>query len=707
MSCGIAFMYHVGIMMDPMSPQNAAKPPIAKKVPKKLVSHGDVRVDDYFWLRDRANPDVIEYIEAENRYTGEVMKPTEDLQKSLFKELASRIKGTDTTVPDKIDVFYYYTRTEEGKQYPIYCRRKGSMEVAEEVLLDVNAASEGNVFFSVEQCRPSPDHGRLAYLVDNNGSERNTLFIKDLRTGSLLEDRMMNVYSLVWANDSKTLFYSTMDEENRPFKVFRHTVGTNPAHDVEVFHERDPAFYYMHLWKSKDRRHVLVHVESATTSEVHCTSADRPTEPFRLVRPRKHGVIYGVLSHEDAFYIVTNENAENFKVMRAPVSGPDEWSTVVPHRERMCIAISNPDPWVDISRNFLVLFERENAIARINVVDLKDLSSHLVDLPESLCHVFPIETYDFESDVMRFGFSSMVTPPRVYDYDMRKKVLVLKKQEEVPGYDPSLYASERIHARAKDGTLIPISVVYRKGFKKDGANPGFLYGYGAYGDFEGPAPEFEMRFLPLLDRGFVCAKAHIRGGGDLCKRWHEDGRMLKKMNTFTDFIACAEHLVCERYVAKDKLVARGMSAGGLLMGAVVTKRPDLFKVVVAEVPFVDAINTMLDSSIPLTIGEFEEWGNPEDRRYYDYMMQYSPYDNVSRMAYPHMLVTGAMNDARVQYWEPTKWVAKLRANKTDDNIIILRTNIIEGHAGASGRYDYLRWFAFMYAFILDRLGMRQ
>jgi oligopeptidase B len=346
-------------------------------------------------------------------------------------------------------------------------------------------------------------------------------------------------------------------------------------------------------------------------------------------------------------------------------------------------------------------------MSRIRIINLKDQSSHFVELPEKLYHIVPVETYDFESDVIRFQFSSMVTSPRVYDYDMRKRKLELKKQEEVPGYDPSLYSSERIYARAKDGVLVPISLVFKKGLKMTGKNPGYLYAYGAYGDFEGPAPEFETKFLPLLDRGFVCAKAHIRGGGDLCKRWHEEGRMLKKINSFTDFIACAEHLIEEGYTSSDRLVIKGKSAGGLLMGAVTTMRPEIFKVVVAEVPFVDVINTMLDPSIPLTIPEFEEWGNPEDKEYYEYFKLYSPYDNVRKRDYPNLLVTGALNDSRVQYWEPAKWVAKLRANKTDDNTILLRTNIVEGHSGASGRYDYLKWFAFMYAFIFDKLGIRR
>jgi oligopeptidase B len=689
-----------------MPPQTTAPPPIARKVPKKLVTHGEARIDDYFWIRDRSNPGVIEYIEAENRYTNDVMKPTEQLQKDLFKELVGRTKQTDMTVPDKIDNFYYYSRTEDGKQYPIYCRKKDSLEAKEEIILDVNKVSEGNSFFYVEQCKASPNHKLLLYLADMNGSERNTLFIKDLMTGVLMEDRIRDVHTAEWANDNKTIFYSTMDVDNRPFKVFRHVIGADPLKDVEVYHEKDQAYYYMRLWKSKTKEYLFVHGESATTSEVHYLKADHPSEPFRMMRPRKHGVIYGVIHHSDSFYIVTNDDAKNFKIMRAPVSDPGEWKMVVPHRENVCIAISNPYPWVDINRDFMVLFERENAMSRIRIINLKDQSSHFIELPEKLYHIVPVETYDFESDVIRFQFSSMVTPPRVYDYDMRKRTLELRKQEEVPGYDPSLYSSERIYARAKDGVLVPISLVFKKGLKMTGKNPGYLYAYGAYGDFEGPAPEFEMKFLPLLDRGFVCAKAHIRGGGDLCKRWHEEGRMLKKINSFTDFIACAEHLIEEGYTSSDRLVIRGKSAGGLLMGAVTTMRPEIFKVVVAEVPFVDVINTMLDPSIPLTIPEFEEWGNPEDKEYYEYFKLYSPYDNVRKRNYPNLLVTGALNDSRVQYWEPAKWVAKLRANKTDDNTILLRTNIVEGHSGASGRYDYLKWFAFMYAFIFDKLGLK-
>lgn len=690
-----------------MSKDALPRPPIARKVPKRIVKHGDERVDDYHWFRDRSNPGVIEYIEAENRYTNEFMKRTEGFQKRLFAELAGRIAETDSTVPEKIGDFLYYLRTEKGKQYPKVCRRRVGPDAPEEVILDVNEAAQGNDFFNVDTHKVSPDHRLLAYLADTTGSERHTLFVKDLGSGRLLEDRVTNVSAVEWANDSKTILYSTMDEEYRPYKVFKHLIGTEPEKDVQLYHEEDPAFYYMTLSKTKTKAFIILHVESATTSEVHCLDANRPGGQFRVFRPRKHGVTYFVLHHAGRFFIVTNENAPNFKIMEAPQEDPSEanWRTVVPHRTSTAIDVSDPHPWVEAFRDHLVVYERANAIGRIRVIRLEDGGSSYVPLPENVCHVSPVETSDFDSPTLRFSYSSMVTPPRIYDYDMRTGALILRKQEDIPGFDASQYVSERISARAKDGTMIPVSLIHRKGLVKDGRSPCYLYGYGAYADFEGPAAKFNANLLSLLDRGFVCANAHIRGGGDLGRQWHKDGSMLTKINSFTDFIACAEHLVAEGYTSKDRLVARGKSAGGLLMGAVTNMRPDLFKVVIAEVPYVDAINTMLDPTIPMTVGEFEEWGNPEHKEFYDYLKLYSPYDNVERKAYPNMLVTAGLNDSRVQYWEPTKWVAKLRAMKTDDNIILLRTNIVEGHMGASGRYDHLRWHAFMFAYVLEMLGI--
>jgi len=693
-----------------MNREHVPTPPIARKVPKELVTHGDARVDNYFWLRDRANPGVIEYIEAENRYADEATKHTEPLKKKLIEELKSRMIETDISVPQKKDDYYYYTRSEKGKQYPIHCRKKGTLNAEEEVILDENDIAKESVFFTVNMHKVSPDHRMLAYLADTNGSERNTLYVKDLGTEELLSEQIPNTSEMEWANDNKTIFYSIMDNAARAYKVFRHVLGTNPKADVEVFHEEDPGFYYLVLSKTKTRKYILITVESATTSEVHYIRADRPKDGFKVMRARKHRVVYFAIHHEDRFFIVTNENAINFKIMEAPESDPaaKNWKEFVPHREGVSIDVSDPYPFVEAFNGYLVIFERENGQGRIRVLNLKDKRSHYIDFPEEIFMAYPIENPDPESEELWIKYFSMVTPDAIYAYDLRAKKLELKKQDKFSGYDPLMYHQERVFAKARDGKNVLITLVHRKDLKKEGRNPTYLYGYGAYGTFEWATYNtFNSMLIPLLERGFVCAHAHIRGGGELGRRWHEDGRMLKKINTFTDFIACAEHLIAERYTSTDRLTIRGRSAGGLLMGAVTNMRPDLFKVVVAEVPFVDAVTTMLDPSIPQTVGEFEEWGNPALKQEYDYIKTYSPYDNIERKPYPNMLITASLNDIRVPYWEPVKWTAKLRAMKTDYNTILLKTGIVEGHSGASGRYDHLTYFAYMYAFILDRLGMRE
>jgi len=693
-----------------MNREHVPTPPIARKVPKELVTHGDVRVDNYFWLRDRANPGVIEYIEAENRYADEATKHTEPLKKKLIEELKSRMIETDISVPLKMDDYYYYTRSEKGKQYPIHCRKKGALNAEEEVILDENDIAKESVFFTVNMHKVSPDHRMLAYLADTNGSERNTLYVKDLGTEELLSEQIPNTSEMEWANDNKTIFYSIMDNAARAYKVFRHVLGTDPKVDVEVFHEEDPGFYYLVLSKTKTRKYILITVESATTSEVHYIRADRPKDGFKVMRARKHRVVYFAIHHEDRFFIVTNENAINFKIMEAPESDPaaKNWKEFVPHREGVSIDVSDPYPFVEAFKGHLVIFERENGQGRIRVLNLKDKRSQYIDFPEEIFMAYPIENPDPESEELWIKYFSMVTPDTIYAYDLRAKKLELKKQDKFSGYDPSMYHQERVFAKARDGKNVLITLVHRKDLKKEGRNPTYLYGYGAYGTFEWATYNtFNSMLIPLLERGFVCAHAHIRGGGELGRRWHEDGRMLKKINTFTDFIACAEHLIAERYTSTDRLTVRGRSAGGLLMGAVTNMRPDLFKVVVAEVPFVDAVTTMLDPSIPQTVGEFEEWGNPALKQEYDYIKTYSPYDNIERKPYPNMLITASLNDIRVPYWEPVKWAAKLRATKTDYNTILLKTGIVEGHSGASGRYDHLKYFAYMYAFILDRLGMRE
>jgi oligopeptidase B len=673
-----------------------------------MATHGHERIDEYYWLRDRSNPGVIEYIEAENRYASEMMKHTEKLQQRLFEEMKGRTSETDETVPATIDGFLYYTRTEKGRQYRIHCRKFEHVDDEEEIVLDENEVAQGSAFFKAGLVKPSPDHTMLMYLADTDGSERHTLFVKDLRTGELLSDRIANTHDAEWANDSRTIFYSTMGPEYRPDKVWRHELGRDPKGDELVYHERDPAFYYMEVTKTKSLEYILVTVESATTSEVHYLPADRPMSELRLFCPRKPGVAYFVLHWDGRFYIVTNEDAVNFKIMEAPASDHSRgnWKELVPHRERVAIDVSDPHPWVELFKGYLVVFERENAQGRIRVYRLKDMGSYTIEFPERLYFVMPVHNPDPTSTKLRVKYWSWTTPTTIYDFDLETRFLDLRKRDIVPGHNPSMYASEMLFAKARDGTRVPLSVVYRKGLRKDGSNPCFLYGYGAYGTFEWSTSEFDKATLSLLERGFVCAYAHIRGGADMGRAWHREGRVLKKMNSFTDFIACAEHLVKEGYTSPKRIAAFGRSAGGLLMGGISNMRPDLFGVVVAEVPFVDGVTTMLDPSIPLTVGEFEEWGNPATKEHYDYMLQYSPYDNVVAKEYPNMLVTAGFNDSRVQYWEPLKWVAKLRAKKTDDGLVLLRTGMVEGHAGASGRYDHLRYDAFVYAFILDRMDIK-
>lgn len=702
------FNYRVAIKAS-MARERVVRPPVAKKIPKDLVHHDDKRVDEYYWMRERTDPEVAKYIEAENRYTDVMTKHLKPLEEKIFRELAEKTVITDSTVPVKFDDYYYYSRTEQDKQYAILCRKKGSVDAPEEIILDMNKAAEGKDFFNCDVYQVSPDHNLLAYLVDLDGSERHELFVKDLRTGEHLPDRISNTSSMVWASDNKTLFYSIMDFDFRPYKVLRHVLGTDSKTDMVVSHEKDRAFYYYDLSKTKTRQYITITAVSATTSEVRYLRADRPNGRFKTVRPREHGLEYYVTHHGDRFFIVTNELAPNFKIVTAPVSdpSPQNWKEFMPHSDDIMIDVSHPFAYVDVYKDWIAVFQHEDALPRIKVISLKDGSSHNVELPEKLSFVMPETTYDFSSDVLRFNFSSLTTPDSVYDYNMATHALELRKKLKVPGYDPNDYVSDRIFAQASDGTKIPLLVLHKKGVERTGSNPAYLYSYGAYGDYWGGAPVFNPRVIPLLDRGFVCAKGQIRGGGYMGKKWHKGGSMLTKINTFTDFLACAEKLVAEKYTSPDKLVIRGRSAGGLLMGAVTNMRPDLFKVVVAEVPFVDVITTMFDPSIPLTVGEFEEWGDPSILEFYEYFKKYSPYDNLSAKAYPNILVSTAMNDSRVQYFEPLKWVAKLRAMKKDKNLLLLRVKSVEGHSGASGKLDYLKWYGFMYAFIMDRLGITE
>jgi len=683
-------------------PTKPLTPPVAKIEPKTTVVLGDTLIDNYAWLREKSNPEVIKYLEDENAYTEAVMKPTKRLQKKLYNEMLARIKETDESVPVKIDSFYYYTRTVKGSQYPIYCRKKGSLEGAEEILLDQNGLAAGHKYCEIGEFKVSPDHKLLAYAVDFNGSEMHLLFFKNLASGQMLPDTIRDVsYGLEWANDNQTIFYTTLDTIMRPDKLWRHRLGDAPANDIMVFHEPDEMFY-LGLGKTRSQAYLMLVLGSQITTEVHYLSADRPDGRFRLFCPRKTGVEYSIDHHGDKFYILTNENAINFRLLETPIAKPEKrnWKEKIAHRPDVMLS------GIDLFRDQLVVYERENGLENIRIENLNTGATHYIDFPEPVYTLDGDENPDFNTKVLRFKYTSLVTPRSVYDYDMENKTRELKKQSEVLGhYDPDQYQSERIYATASDGVKVPVSLVYKKGLVKDGSHPLYLNGYGAYG-YPSEARFSSIR-LSLLDRGFVYAIAHVRGGGEMGRPWYEDGKLLRKKNTFTDFIACADLLVAEKYTSADKLIANGGSAGGLLMGTITNLRPELFKVVVADVPFVDLINTMLDKSIPLTAIEWEEWGNPNLEKYYAYMKSYSPYDNVVAKAYPHLLITAGLNDPRVAYWEPAKWTAKLRALKTDHNVLLLKTDMGKGHFSATGRYDYLKEIAFEYAFIFDKLGIRK
>ena len=676
------------------------KPPVAEIIPKLDIMQDEQRTDNYFWLRDKSNPKVIEYLEAENRYTEAVMKHTEPFQEQLYQELLGRIKETDLTVPEKLDDYFYYTRTETGKQYRIYCRKQGSLDAAEEILLDGNSLAEGHDYMAIGAYEVSPNHQLLAYAINTTGDEKFTLRVKDLSTGELLPDEVPNIYyGVEWANDNQTLFYTTLDDTKRPYKLHRHKLGSDSQEDALVYHETDESFY-LHLGKTRSNAYLLMNLESNNTSEVHYLEADDPTGDFKVFQPRRREVEYSVEHHSDRFLIVTNVDAKNFKLIEAPVDAPSEanWKEVISHRE--AVKIDGVSPF----QNHLVVYERENGLKQIRIFELATNEVHSVDFPEPVYTFWGGGNREFNTNILRFHYSSFITPNSVFDYNMDAKTRELKKQEEVlGGYDPSRYESQRIFAKTADGTQIPVSLVYKKGMTQDGNNPQLLIGYGSYG--ASIDPNFSSNSLSLLDRGFIVAIAHIRGGGEMGRPWYESGKLLNKKSTFTDFITCAEHLIAENYTTSDKLVIQGGSAGGLLMGAVMNIRPELFKAVLAHVPFVDALNTMLDASIPLTVIEYEEWGNPNEKPYYDYIRSYSPYDNIEAKNYPNLLVTAGLNDPRVHYWEPAKWTAKLRASKTDSNRILLKTEMGSGHGGPSGRYDALKETAFEYAFILDVLGI--
>jgi oligopeptidase B len=672
-----------------------SEPPKAKIRPHTLSMHGDIRIDNYYWLREKENPDVRAYLRDENAYTRAVMKETEPLQKELYDEMLARIKETDLSVPERIDTYYYYSRTEKGKQYSIYCRKKDVPDADEEVLLDVNDLAKDKPYLRVGVAEISPDHTLLAYSTDTDGSETYSLFVKNCITGAIVDTRIDGThYSIEWMNDSLSFCYTLLNESKRPYRVYRHTLGTDPAGDELLYHEGDEGFF-LWLGKTRSEKYIILTADSNNTTEVRFLDADVRDAHFRLFAARRRGIEYSLDHRKDRFYIVTNEEAKNFKLLSTPVDAIDPRHLVeeIPHREDCKL------DGIDLFANHMVVYERTDGLKTIRVRSFENNDVHAISFPEPVYNVSPADNPEYKTDLLRFHYTSFITPMSVYDYNMNTRERELKKRTEVlGGYDPARYVSERIYATAADGTKVPISMVYRTTTRRDGTHPLLLYGYGAYGISQDVA--FSSNRLSLLDRGFIFAIAHVRGGGEMGRQWYEDGKLFKKKNTFTDFIGCAEHLSTERYTSPENLVVYGGSAGGLLIGAVINMQPGLFCGAVANVPFVDVLTTMLDASIPLTVIEYDEWGNPNDQTVYEYMKSYSPYDNVTASAYPHLLVLAGLNDPRVQYWEPAKWTAKLRALKTDKNTLLLKTDMKAGHGGTSGRYDYLKDIAFEYAFIL-------
>lgn len=693
-----------GIGLAQQAPAPAAvgtlAPPLAAVRPHRFDEHGNVRVDQYYWLRDRDNPEVIKYLEDENAYTKAVMAHTAALQERLFEELKGRVRQTDQSVPYRQGGYYYYTRLVEGKNYPIYARKRGSLDAPEEILIDGNALGEGKPFFQVMGWQISSGENLLAYAIDTIGRRISTIRIKDLRTGRDLADVIPRVTgNMAWAEDNRTLFYTKQDSVTlRPSRIYRHTLGTAASADQLVYEDTDET-YYTSVFKTRSNRYVMIQSWQTMTTEYHYLPADRPHTPFKVLLPRERGREYFADHFGDYFYVLTNDHAKNFRLMRTPVANPGlgNWQEVIAHRPDVLIED------FDIFRDYLVVTERKDGLVQLRIRPWSGAVEHYLDFGEQAYLAYVSTNRVFDTPILRYGYTSLTTPTSTYDYDMRTRQKTLLKRDEIlGGFDPANYVTERLYTTARDGARVPVSLVYRKGLARPA--PLLLTGYGSYGSSSDPT--FSSDRLSLLDRGFAFAIAHIRGGSEMGREWYENGRQLHKKNTFTDFIDVADDLVRRGLTTPDRLFARGASAGGLLMGAVINMRPELFRGVVAGVPYVDVITTMMDSTIPLTTGEYDEWGDPHDPTFYSYMLSYSPYDNVERKAYPNLLITAGLHDSQVQYFEPAKWTARLRAMKTDTNRLILRTNMEAGHGGSSGRYKRWRDVAFEYAFMLDLAGVR-
>jgi len=692
----------------------AIQPPVAEKIEQRLEANGDVRIDNYYWMKltddqknaensDEQTKNVLNYLNAENEYTSEMLKSTEELQKKLYDEIVGRIKQTDESVPYFQNGYWYYTRFEEGKEYPVYCRKEGTMEGTEQVMLNVNDMASGFAYYQVAGRSVSTDNKILAFAVDTVSRRQYTVYFKSLDTGEIADLSIPNTTGgVTWANDNKTVFYTKKDPLTlRSDKIFRHALGTDAAQDKEIYYEKDDTFY-TGVYKTKSDKYIIIWSGSTLTNEYRIIDANNPTKDFRVFSPRERGLEYSIEHYKDKFYVVTNLDAVNFRLMETPENktAKENWKEVIPHREDVLLQ------GIEVFKDHLVVSERNNGLVQLRIINQKDMSEHYLDFGEEAYTAYISNNPEFDSKVLRYGYTSLTTPNSTYDYDMVTREKKLMKQDEVLGdFNADNYVTERIWATARDGVKVPISLVYKKGFVKDGSAPMQLYGYGSYGATIDPS--FSSTRLSLLDRGFVYAIAHIRGGQMLGRKWYEDGKMFKKKNTFTDFVDCAKYLIEEKYTNSDKLFAYGGSAGGLLMGAVANMSPETFKGIIAAVPFVDVMSTMLDESIPLTTGEYDEWGNPNELESYQYMKSYSPYDNVEAKDYPNMLVTTGYWDSQVQYWEPAKWVAKLRDMKTDNNKLLLYANMDVGHGGASGRFERYKLTALQYAFMLDILGIKQ
>ncbi|MBL8102893.1 MAG: S9 family peptidase [Anaerolineales bacterium] len=670
-----------------------------------LTQHGVARNDEYYWMRDREDPEVIKFLQAENKYLEETLSHIKPLQEILFQEMKGRIQEVDSSVPEEFENYFYYTRTEAKKQYPIYCRKKSSLEAPEEILLDQNILAEGNEFCSVSAFSISPDQTKLAYSVDLEGAEVYTIYIKDLITGELLPEQIQrahgNVYystGVEWAKDNKTIYYLTLDEYHRADKLFRHTLGTNPSEDTLLFHETDDTFA-LSLHKSRSKDYLMLFHYNTLAQEMRFMRTDQPDADLKLIQPRQLGLEYYAGHHGDFLYIITNKDAYNYKLVKAPISAPgmENWQDVIPHREDVLLE------HFDLFENHIVLHERKNGIKQLHVCKINDVGkSFYVKFPDPTYEAAVEINLEFKSKHVRVKYSSLITPFTVASIDMDTGEWKTLKEDQIPnGYDRTQYTTELIFANAPDGKQVPMSIAYRKDLQKNGRNPTLLYGYGAYG--ASSEAHFNANIISILDRGFVFAIGHVRGGMEMGRAWYDEGRLLNKKNSFTDFIACAEHLVKEGFTSPEKLAIIGSSAGGLLVGASLIMRPDLFKVVICKVPFLDVITSMSDPTIPLTTLEYDQWGNPEAKDAFDYMLSYSPYDNIKPVEYPHLLLTTGYNDPRVAYWEPAKFLARIRDIKKGDNLAMLQTNFSAGHAGASGRYDWLKENVLDFAFLIDKL----